>query len=81
MTTRYYAKALNTRGKIVQLLVTKEPGKPGVPQWTGKTYRSDREADADLAVLNFSIARVSYHPETGYSGVPPIDLPRKSKTR
>jgi hypothetical protein len=54
---RYYAKAMNARGKIEQMLVTKEQGKPTVPQWTGKIYKSDREADADLTALNCAIAR------------------------
>ena len=53
----FYAKARNAKGKIEQILVTKEPGKPTSPQWTGKIYKSDREADADLTALNVEIAR------------------------
>ena len=52
----YYAKARNVHGKIEQLLVTKEPGKATVPQWTGRIYKSDREADVELAKLNCVIA-------------------------
>jgi hypothetical protein len=57
MAITYYAKAKNVRGKIEQVLVTKEAGKPSVPQWTGKIYKSDREADADLVRLNCSKRR------------------------
>ena len=53
----YYAKALNAAGQVEQMLVTKEPGKVSVPQWTGKIYRNDREADRDLIALNCAIAR------------------------
>lgn len=56
MAITYYAKALNKAGKIEQMLVSKEPGKVSVPQWTGKVYRSDREADRDLTALNSAIA-------------------------
>lgn len=53
----FYAKALNARGKIEQMLVTKEPGKPTQPSWTGKIYKSDREADRDITALNVAIAK------------------------
>jgi hypothetical protein len=56
-TITFYAKALNERGQIEQVRVTKEPGKPSRPTWTGKIYRSEREADADLIKLNGAIAR------------------------
>ena len=48
----YYAKARNADGAIAQLLVTKGPGRPTRQRWTGKVYRSDRAADADLLALN-----------------------------
>ena len=53
----FYAKAVNARGKIEQMLVTKEPGKPTQPQWTGRVYSSNAEADRDLIRLNSEIAR------------------------
>lgn len=57
MAIAFYAKALNARGRIEQILVTKEPGKPTQPQWTGKIYKSDREADRDITALNVAIAK------------------------
>jgi hypothetical protein len=36
----FYAKARNQKGKIEQILVTKEPGEPTSPQWTGKSTRA-----------------------------------------
>lgn len=53
----FYAKALNSRGQIEQMLVTKEPGKTTVPQWTGKVYRTERDADRDITALNVAIAQ------------------------
>lgn len=53
----FYAKAVNAKGKIEQIFVTKEPGKPTQPQWTGKVYKSDREADRDITALNVEIAK------------------------
>ena len=53
----YYAKALNAAGQIEQMLVTKEPGRVSVPQWTGKTYKTDAAADRDLIALNSAIAK------------------------
>jgi hypothetical protein len=52
----FYAKGLNDQGKIEQILVTKQSGKPTVPQWTGHIYRNDREADRDITALNVAIA-------------------------
>lgn len=57
MAISYYGKALNARGQIEQVFVTKEPGKPTLPRWTGKTYRSDKEADRDITALNVAIAQ------------------------
>lgn len=54
---QFYGKALNAKGRIAQVLVTKEPGKPMRQEFTGKIYRSDREADHDLVALNTEIAR------------------------
>lgn len=53
----FYAKALNASGKIEQILVTKQPGKPTVPQWTGHIYATDAEADRDITKLNVAIAK------------------------
>ena len=52
MTITFYAKALNANGVIEQMKVTKEPGQMSVPVWTGKCYRSNREADKDIKTLN-----------------------------
>lgn len=56
-TIQYYAAAINPQGKIGQLLVTREMAGPGQclskrQEWTGVTYRTQREAMADLARLN-----------------------------
>ena len=56
-TIQFYGKALNASGKIEQLLVTKVPGMPMTQAWTGKVYKSDRAADADVTALNVEIAR------------------------
>jgi hypothetical protein len=54
---RYYAVAVNPEtGRIGQLIVTKVMGKPfDILQdqtWTGKTYRTNAEAQTDLIKLN-----------------------------
>ena len=56
-TITFYAKALNAKGKVEQMLVTKEPGKPTQSQWTGVVYKNDREADRDITALNIAVAR------------------------
>jgi hypothetical protein len=53
---KYYAVARNTTGKLEQLLVTRSE-KERKQEWTGKTYRSMREATADLAMLNRGLGR------------------------
>jgi hypothetical protein len=60
-TITYYAVAVNPAGKIGQLLVTRVMSAPGVKvsgkqEWTGVTYKSQREANADLERLNCSKA-------------------------
>jgi hypothetical protein len=56
MRLTYYAFARNPRNQIEQMLVTRE-GAPGQmrhvsQEWTGVTYRNEREAMADMARLN-----------------------------
>lgn len=55
-TITYYAVALNPDGRIGQLLVTRVVAAgvkvSGSQEWTGVTYRSHREAAADLRRLN-----------------------------
>jgi hypothetical protein len=48
---QYFAVALNAERKIGQLLVTRENGKT-CQEWTGKVYRSQRDAMADIEWLN-----------------------------
>ena len=51
---QYFAFAKNDKGKIEQLLVTRKNGKPFNQEWTGKVYRSTKEAEADMIRLNCS---------------------------
>ncbi len=51
-TTHIFGWALNARGQIEQLYSTVQNGRTVSQQWTGKTYRSDREAAADSWRLN-----------------------------
>jgi hypothetical protein len=48
----FFAAAENSKGKIEQLRVTRENGRPVAQQWTGKTYESMEECEADLRALN-----------------------------
>ena len=49
---QYYAFAKNDKSKIEQLLVTRRDGKPFSQTWTGKLYKSVKEAEADMIRLN-----------------------------
>jgi hypothetical protein len=51
-TISYYAAALNAKGQIGQLFVTRENGKQVSEVWTGVIYKSTREMVADLERLN-----------------------------
>ena len=51
-TIQYYAVALNSDGKIGQLLVIRKLGKHASATWTGKTYRNMKAARTDLIRLN-----------------------------
>jgi len=46
----YYAYAKNREGKIEQLLVKR--GKVKSQEWTGKIYKSVKEAEEDMLNLN-----------------------------
>jgi len=48
----YYAIAKNSDGKIEQLLVKR--GREKSQEWTGKIYKSLKEAEQDLINLNVS---------------------------
>jgi len=48
----YYAFARNDKGKIEQLRVMRPKGLPMVQSWTGKIYKSVKEAETDMARLN-----------------------------
>ena len=48
----YYAFAKNDRGKIEQLFVTRGNGKSKSQEWTGKIYKSIKEAEEDMLRLN-----------------------------
>lgn len=52
MTITFYGAAKNAQGKIEQLLVTVVPGQKSSQEWTGRIYRTQREAGADLERLN-----------------------------
>lgn len=47
----YFAYARNDRGKIEQLFVSRPDGR-NHQEWTGKIYRTVREAEADMIELN-----------------------------
>lgn len=56
-TITYYAVARNEENKVAQLLVTRVMAGPGVcvsmtQEWTGVTYRNEREAMKDTGRLN-----------------------------
>ena len=48
----YYAIARRPDGKIGQMLVTREDGRQVSQEWIGVTYRSTKEAYADMERLN-----------------------------
>lgn len=52
MRITYYAVALTPSGKIGQLFVTRENGRQVSQEWTGVTYRTQRDAKTDLVRLN-----------------------------
>ena len=53
----YHAYARRDDGKIGQLLVTKEKGRPSSQAWTGKTYKNERAARDDCAALNAKLSQ------------------------
>ena len=56
MALQYYAYNRSARtGKLVQVLVTKEPGKVSTMVETGVIYKSDKAAMADTGRLNREI--------------------------
>jgi len=48
----YYAFAKNRQGKIEQLRVMRPGGLPKMQTWTGKIYKSVKEAESDMVKLN-----------------------------
>jgi len=48
----YFAFAKNDKGKIEQLLVTRGNGKSKRQEWTGKVYKTIKEAEKDMIDLN-----------------------------
>jgi hypothetical protein len=52
-----YGYALNPAGKVAQVLAHKVPGKPMTQEFTGKVYRNEREANADVLALNIQTAK------------------------
>ena len=48
----YYAFAKNKRGKIEQLRVICSKRMPMIQSWTGKIYKSIKEAEEDMIKLN-----------------------------
>ena len=48
----YYGAALNPQGQIEQVLVTVRPPAQSTQVFTGKVYRTQREAQADILVAN-----------------------------
>ena len=56
MTVQYYAYNRSARtNKLVQVLVTKEPGKVSTMVETGVIYKNDKAAMADTGRLNREI--------------------------
>ena len=57
MTVTYYAYYRSPRtNKLVQVLVSKEPGKLSSSVETGVVYKSDKQAMADTGRLNVEMA-------------------------
>lgn len=48
----YYAFARRPDGKITQLIVRREHGRQIAQEWTGVTYKDEREATRDVERLN-----------------------------
>ena len=52
----FYGVALNSKGQIEQLIHTREKlekaSKPISQEWTGKIYKSMRDANSDMEHLN-----------------------------
>lgn len=48
----YFAFAKNKKGQIEQLRVIHPNGMPMIQCWTGKIYKSIKEAEADVERLN-----------------------------
>ena len=48
----YYAFAKNKKGKIEQLRVICSKRMPMIQSWTGKIYKSIKEAEEDMIKLN-----------------------------
>ena len=49
----YYAFARNLKGQIEQMFVKRDSKlKTGFARWTGKIYKSVKEAEADMLTLN-----------------------------
>ena len=48
----YFAFAKNRQGKIEQLRVMRPSGLPKMQTWTGKIYKSIKEAEKDMLKLN-----------------------------
>ena len=51
-TITYFAFAKNRTGKLEQLRVMRPYGLPKIQTWTGKIYKSIKEAEADMTLLN-----------------------------
>jgi len=50
----FYAYARNEEGKLEQMFVRKLEGARSVASWTGKIYRTAKEANQDMIKLNCS---------------------------
>lgn len=51
-TIHYYGIAATPDGRTGMLLVTKRPGQPTTQEWTGETYRTQREAERVMTERN-----------------------------
>ena len=48
----YFAFAKNKKGQIEQLRVVRPVGLPMIQSWTGKIYKTVKEAEKDMIDLN-----------------------------
>lgn len=48
----YYAFAKNKNSKLEQMKVIRSKGLPKIQVWTGKIYKSIKEAETDMLNLN-----------------------------